>query len=356
MGDRKMHKMYLKQGTLLGCIIALSLYIAYPKQVLQTLKMVDDAIADLQTSLLTDTYDALIDVSFVDELKGLLNDDTIEGNERASSSVASFLQSEFERIESKNRKRTDDTECLVTLYNQGRDDIKNCEMHQADVNPEFSDGEFTYWIKKVKQFAFNQTQPDTPQAEFNVYEVAMNSGGTGVWSSIIAIMRNTVSNEASKVFEIASGDRCNDGFITFEELDLETGVIRYSTAATPFRLLNPLDDEDQRINYLINGQQENEWFNGWRPYDDIENSAASCVGRIHKHADPDGIKVVGVSFEREFLTSVPIHSSVDSKIQVRDLLNFSQWQIELAAELGQQQDSQYYSLEEWQSIMTVLEN
>jgi len=138
-----------------------------------------------------------------------------------------------------------------------------------------------------------------------VVTTSYSGGGTGVFDSILVLDVQTPLF-IKPLVAIAAGDRCNDGLAEIE--NVSANGIAYSVAATPFRLLNPLDDTDWRSHHLAKslmhegGKELDDpaTFMDWQPYDDIFNSANSCSGRIYKFFDFDtGLSAVtDVNFDK----------------------------------------------------------
>ena len=124
-----------------------------------------------------------------------------------------------------------------------------------------------------------------------VVEYVENTGGTGNFSRIVGLPL-----EGDDYFWTAPGDRCNDGFQTVLVYGEES--FTYIRAATPYRLLNYWDDTDwRRISMGVRfGLLDEESggtleaalrklnlprpFNDYAPYEDVDNSAASCFGYV----------------------------------------------------------------------------
>ena len=122
--------------------------------------------------------------------------------------------------------------------------------------------------------------------EDRIVQLLENTGGTGNFSQIVALP----SSDGWAVTK--AGDRCNDG----NQTALAFGdSFTYARSATPFRLLNFESDVDWRSLYVARllSKDSNENiedflkrmdiprpFKDYFPYDDIENSAASCVGYV----------------------------------------------------------------------------
>lgn len=122
--------------------------------------------------------------------------------------------------------------------------------------------------------------------ENRIVQLLENTGGTGNFSQIVALPRSDGWSVTK------AGDRCNDGnqtALTFGD------SFTYVRSATPFRLLNFESDVDWRSLYVARllSKDSNENiedflkrmdiprpFRDYFPYDDIENSATSCVGYV----------------------------------------------------------------------------
>jgi len=179
------------------------------------------------------------------------------------------------------------------------------------------------------------------------YEIGINTGGSGTFSSII--LAKVLSNaELELLFFIPGGDRCNDGYIDLG--DFNNKRIEYTLAATPFRLINPEDTTDWRRRNLMAsfwsmpGKDPNPipTLYNWMPYSDIANSAQSCAGRIHKamSIEDGSFKTLGVSFDKERL--------VDAA--TGDLAScFTNWINQTSFE-----KDQFISISDWDNAMSKL--
>lgn len=130
----------------------------------------------------------------------------------------------------------------------------------------------------------------------------VNTGGTGVFGSTLWVEIKTLETggrTAEIIVSLPFGDRCNDGYPGIIRNFPEDPII--SIAATPFRLLNPDDMHPWRMTSLSmllkfpTGSYSAEEltrffeehdiprpFNNYLPYEDIDNSAASCEGSIDR--------------------------------------------------------------------------
>jgi len=139
-----------------------------------------------------------------------------------------------------------------------------------------------------------------------VMTVTFNEGGTGNFGMIaLAEKLFTSSDIYLSAFRFV-GDRCNDGYPTILSVD-EEGMV-YSTAATPFRLLNPADDTNWRVmrhlNSIADLDAESDFvpLGGWAPYDDVANAAASCAGeRVYRlpWGSDNAPELVGITIDTQ---------------------------------------------------------
>ena len=124
--------------------------------------------------------------------------------------------------------------------------------------------------------------------ERGIVEFVENTGGTGNFSRIVGLP----TTEFDGWFATKAGDRCNDGY---QKVLSFADSFTYVRTATPFRLLNFESDDDWRsvrfARRLTKESNENiedflkrmnvaRPFKDYAPYDDIDNSAASCVGYV----------------------------------------------------------------------------
>ncbi|MDR9454013.1 MAG: hypothetical protein RI542_08810, partial [Wenzhouxiangella sp.] len=137
-------------------------------------------------------------------------------------------------------------------------------------------------------------------------EATQNTGGTGnfdkIWLLRLPPEQVTQQTRFDWVFEIGGGDRCNDGKNAIHET--HPGAVTYKHAATPYRLLNPSDDDNTFLEYLIRMVEEESDsaddkagaadsshlppgapFMNWLAYDDVVNCATCCAGEITKTID-----------------------------------------------------------------------
>jgi len=176
-----------------------------------------------------------------------------------------------------------------------------------------------------QQTSFSSDNPEDPEypgyAGFNSYslfrsfdtedggelaflELMFNTGGSGHFG-LLAMVKKEANGEAFPLWWQWAGDRCNDGYPRF--IGMADDQLFYSIAATPFRLLNPLDDTDWRMQSMLEMLNPDAAGNtpttlgGWQPYDDIANCAACCAGeRVYAMGLTDGFsRMVGVKLDKE---------------------------------------------------------
>ncbi len=138
---------------------------------------------------------------------------------------------------------------------------------------------------------------------FYLLEVATNTGGTGVFSSLWVLEQLSERSTFWPWLNISGGDRCIDGQLRGLELSADRFV--YAHAATPFRLLNPTDRTDWRWRYLARASGDTDdaspsTFMNWRPFDEVANCAICCAGEVVKELDPKtgDTQVTGVYVDR----------------------------------------------------------
>lgn len=178
-------------------------------------------------------------------------------------------------------------------------------------------------------------------AEFALLEITMNGGGTGYFSSLAKVKKRGPT-DFEVLWRLNAGDRCNDGRLSV--IDLSGDRVTYSTSATPFRLLNPVDQSNWRMLSLLqrlpaSARDVPETLFGWEPYSDVANSALSCAGKIVRRYDPISGKteVLGVALDTEDFLS-------ESQGKMQACIN--EWLRERMPELKQGDDG-WIPLEEW---------
>lgn len=135
--------------------------------------------------------------------------------------------------------------------------------------------------------------------------IDLNFGGSG-WFSYLLVMVETSTGNIASGFVRQAGDRCNDGYARWNRFS-ENGNGIYSRSATPFRLVNPLDQTNWRAvenAMLLDNRDEMSQREGmlaladpplyrsWLPYHELENCASCCVGEIVVMQN-----IIGTSFE-----------------------------------------------------------
>lgn len=140
--------------------------------------------------------------------------------------------------------------------------------------------------------------------DFMILEVLNNTGGTGIYGSIVVLEQFPPSDRLDPWLTIPGQDRCNDGFLDVLEATHEHIV--YSAAATPFRLLNPTDDQvwlwrfSNVLGDSFDGNLPEALF-GWHPYDDVTNAAWACAGEVIHRLDLYSMEhsILGVQIDRD---------------------------------------------------------
>lgn len=198
-----------------------------------------------------------------------------------------------------------------------------------------------------QQTSFSSDNPEDPEfpgfAGFNSYslfrsfetgdggelaflELMFNTGGSGHFG-MLAMVKREANGEAFPLWWQWAGDRCNDGYPRF--IGMADEQLFYSVAATPFRLLNPLDESGNTPSTL----------GGWQPYDDLSNCAVCCAGeRVYVMGLNDGFsRMVGVKIDKEALvqeTQGEVQACVNgwfaqsefADIARDKLIDFERWQ------------------------------
>lgn len=123
--------------------------------------------------------------------------------------------------------------------------------------------------------------------------IELNYGGSG-WFSYLLVLVETRAGQIASGFVQPAGDRCNDGHARWDRFT-ENGNGIYMRSATPFRLVNPLDEINWRAveNAMMFESKDGEakkaemlgladppLYRSWLPYEELENCAACCVGKI----------------------------------------------------------------------------
>jgi len=203
-----------------------------------------------------------------------------------------------------------------------------------------------------------------------IYETAVNTGGTGYFSSIR--MFELHDNNMLEYFGIIpGGDRCNDGGLEYISSDAE-GMI-YASSATDFRLLNykyitdwrrvslahilaTMGQEDLSLSDYAKSINLPSFFQDIEPYKDIYNGAIGCVGNIVRFFDfYKGQKtalgiIISKDFlkDREYIASETGQACLDKwKIQHR----FSKYK-----SYKEYKDSIYIDSKDWDNALVSFQN
>ncbi len=135
-------------------------------------------------------------------------------------------------------------------------------------------------------------ESDTNDAEFATYKVTYNGGGTGWFDHLLLISRKKHSDLNRVEAIIEGGDRCNDGKLS--DVYVEGEFLHWSSSATTFRLLNPLDDNNWRMisamKLFSDNVEEPATVFGWKPYEDVDNGAVNCRGKVFKKLNLDTLE------------------------------------------------------------------
>ncbi len=126
-----------------------------------------------------------------------------------------------------------------------------------------------------------------------VLEVYENGGGTGVFARLL-VMERRQDGMYRELLRVHGGDRCNDGQTRL--ISLTPTELIYRTAATPFRLLNPVDTTDWRMQSLFEMlagsndalDERPASLMGWQPYSQIAHCAICCEGSVIRRYDIAG--------------------------------------------------------------------
>ena len=198
---------------------------------------------------------------------------------------------------------------------------------------------------------------------FAPLEIMVNTGGSGWFSSISFAVFTPIQKTIEPIYTEDAGDRCNDGYAEFvsKSFDDRGVIFRFRTAMTPFRLLNPTDETDWRrlgLAQMLQGSSKNsdekkfpnpKTLNGWLPYDDIANSAASCIGWVNKEVNLKREKrsITGVSISPgEIKNFEPQNAMEKCSIGIiRSALNFEADEAKL----------QTFSIDKWQEVLSSVE-
>ena len=193
-------------------------------------------------------------------------------------------------------------DCIQTILNQDtRVDASDCLIKAAALDAREGrahDGQ-AYPIAEVQtdryRMMIHYTGGSFPDAALNNWPLSidLNFGGSG-WFSYLMVLVETRAGKIGSGFVQQAGDRCNDGYAHWDDFS-ENGNGVYMRGATPFRLVNPLDELNWRAvdtAMMFDGKDDNErreemltladppLYQSWLPYQDLENCAICCAGEI----------------------------------------------------------------------------
>ena len=130
--------------------------------------------------------------------------------------------------------------------------------------------------------------PDAAMANWPL-SIDLNYGGSG-WFSYLLVLVETRNGSIASGFVQSAGDRCNDGYARWDRFS-ENGNGIYRRSATPFRLVNPLDEtnwRNQSTALMFEGADDDArrqamlqladppLYADWLPYKELENCATCC--------------------------------------------------------------------------------
>jgi hypothetical protein len=195
--------------------------------------------------------------------------------------------------------------------------LNNFDGPTENISTEISIEENTWYID-LADFVGNRS---TGEGMY-YYEVTINGGGSGAFSSIKTIALK--DDMLTWISNIEGGDRCNDGNIDYINFNKEKASISYVKAATPFRLLNYKDKTDWRQMSLIRaltGETDSDltleefgesqgatgFYDDLVRHKDIDDCAMCCVGHtvnefnvISEEVAPVGVTIYKVHVTERF--------------------------------------------------------
>lgn len=166
--------------------------------------------------------------------------------------------------------------------------LSNFDGPTENISTEISIEESTWYIDLADFFGNRSTGEGV-----YFYEVTINGGGSGAFSSIKII--SLKDDMLTWISNIEGGDRCNDGNIDYINFSNEKASISYVKAATPFRLLNYKDNtswREMRLFHALTGEKgadstleefgesqgASSFYDGLVPLKDVDDCAMCCVG------------------------------------------------------------------------------
>lgn len=193
-------------------------------------------------------------------------------------------------------------DCIKTILNEDtRVDRADCliEVTKLEAREVISRKGKAYPVAEVEtdryRMMIHYTGGGFPDAALNNWplSIELNFGGSG-WFSYLLVLVETRAGKIGSGFVQQAGDRCNDGYARWDRFS-ENGNGVYMRSATPFRLVNPLDETNWRAvenAMMFDGKDDSArreemltiadppLYQSWLPYLELENCAACCVGEI----------------------------------------------------------------------------
>jgi len=193
-------------------------------------------------------------------------------------------------------------DCIQTILDQdARVDAEDClvEITTLEARDGVSGDGRAYPIAEVQTGQYSMmihyTGGGFPDAALKNWplSIELNFGGSG-WFSYLLVLVETRAGKIGSGFVRQAGDRCNDGNARWDRFS-ENGNGIYTRSATPFRLVNPLDETNWRgvsNAMLFDGKDDSAkrkdmlaladppLYRSWLPYEELENCAACCAGEI----------------------------------------------------------------------------
>ena len=255
-------------------------------------------------------------------------------------------------------------------------DMGECHLRNPVTNiaPQESDSKKqTYYLDKVNSVEdgggwAGYVRYTIAAQKKNIFDIeyVFSGGGSGSFYRVFTF-RVLKDDLVEMLAFIPFGDRCNDGGAKFEKsYAAGDGQVVISSYATPFRLLNIQNRFNWReagwvkamMRSMPNVKESDikekidppELLNGWLPYDDIDNSAASCVGRIHWKFDE--------SINEWFPLKVEFNEGALVDISDKKETNecISKWLSDVGEGFGPIDENKAYSLsgQKWQKLVSKL--
>lgn len=137
-----------------------------------------------------------------------------------------------------------------------------------------------------------------------VLERFWNGGGSGHFSEIHVVRREGAA--LKWLGSVGGGDRCNGGL---EVTGADSKGFEYSVNLTPFTFVEIDDNRDHRVIRLLHSLAgHDDPYKRLAPYDDLNNSAASCVGRevVRFEVDTGEERTLRVEVDRKSLLPIDV--------------------------------------------------